>query len=119
MDNGMLINSQYDALNKSDEINNSKIESESYNNNNNKAQQIKIEIPFIDNNNNNNKHYNINLSDSTAENSNNAFVVNDNIVQMVSELGYRKEDIIKWLDKNELNQATTAYYLFLNYESIQ
>ena len=124
MDNGMLINSQYDALNRSDEINNSKIESESDNNNNNKAQQIKIEIPFIDNNNNNNKnnnkHYNnINLSDSTAENSNNAFVVNDNIVQMVSELGYRKEDIIKWLDKNELNQATTAYYLFLNYESIQ
>jgi serine/threonine protein kinase len=54
---------------------------------------------------------------STRDNSN-AQVVNDKILHMVSKLGYKKEDVVKWLDKNELNQATTVYYLLLNYENM-
>jgi hypothetical protein len=54
---------------------------------------------------------------STRDNSN-AQVVNDKVLHMVSKLGYKKEDVVKWLDKNELNQATTVYYLLLNYENM-
>ncbi|MCQ2819024.1 MAG: protein kinase, partial [archaeon] len=46
-------------------------------------------------------------------------ILKDKIVQMVVELGYKKDYVIKCLEKNELNQATTAYYLFLNYENIK
>ena len=117
MDNGILINSQYDICNKSDEINNSKVESEFVFKGDNKH---KMDAPYERCPNKCSYNYgNNNLSDSTAENSNNVFVVNENIVTMVSKLGYRREDVLKWLDKNELNQATTAYYLLLNYESVK
>ena len=119
MDNGILINSQYDICNRSEEINNSKInESEYVFKGDNNKRKVDIQFERYPNKANYNGNNN-NLSDSTAENSNNVFVVNENIVGMVSKLGYRREDVLKWLDKNELNQATTAYYLLLNYESVK
>ena len=119
MDNGILINSQYDICNRSEEINNSKINESEYvfKGDNNKG-KINTQFERYPNKGNYNANNN-NLSDSTAENSNNVFVVNENIVSMVSKLGYKREDVLKWLDKNELNQATTAYYLLLNYESVK
>jgi hypothetical protein len=38
------------------------------------------------------------------------------VVKEVEELGYPKELVIKHLINNELNYATAAYYLFLEYE---
>ena len=38
---------------------------------------------------------------------------------MVVALGFKKEYIVKYLEKNELNQATAAYYLYSNYENIK
>ena len=45
--------------------------------------------------------------------------INKYFVKMVSELGYDKDYVIKSLEKNELNHATTIYYLFSNYENIK
>jgi hypothetical protein len=47
------------------------------------------------------------------------FSINENCVKMVSDLGYKKDYVIKCLDKHELNQATAAYYLFSIYENIK
>ena len=58
-----------------------------------------------------------NLNSTTTTNSN-SLGINDNIITLVSELGYKKEYIMKCLEKNELCQATTCYYLFYNYESL-
>ena len=38
---------------------------------------------------------------------------------MVSNLGFKKDYVVKCLEKNELNQATAAYYLFSIYENIK
>ena len=45
--------------------------------------------------------------------------INKFFVKMVSELGYDEEYVVKSLEKNELNHATTIYYLFSNYENIK
>ena len=45
--------------------------------------------------------------------------INKYFVKMVSELGYDEDYVIKSLEKNELNHATTIYYLFSNYENIK
>ena len=45
--------------------------------------------------------------------------INKFFVKMVSELGYDEDYVIKALEKNELNRATTIYYLFSNYENIK
>ena len=45
--------------------------------------------------------------------------INNYYVKMVSELGYGEDYVIKSLEKNELNHATTIYYLFSNYENIK
>jgi hypothetical protein len=49
----------------------------------------------------------------------NFFSINDYFVKKVEELGYDRDYIIKCLKKNELNSATTAYYLFSIYENIK
>ena len=49
----------------------------------------------------------------------NTLVINDVIVQMVVDLGFKRDYVKKCIEKNELNQATTAYYLFANYENIK
>ena len=48
----------------------------------------------------------------------NKILIDKYFVNKVCELGYKEEYIIKCLEKNELNQATAAYYLFSNYEGI-
>ena len=45
--------------------------------------------------------------------------INKYFVKMVSQLGYNEDYVIKSLEKNELNHATTIYYLFSNYENIK
>ena len=45
--------------------------------------------------------------------------INKYFVKMVSELGYNEDYVYKSLEKNELNHATTIYYLFSNYENIK
>ena len=52
-------------------------------------------------------------------NNNNSFIINDYFVNMVVDLGYKKDYVIKCLEKNELNPATAAYYLFSIYENIK
>ena len=45
--------------------------------------------------------------------------INPYFVKMVCELGYNEDYVVKSLEKNELNHATTIYYLFSNYENIK
>ena len=45
--------------------------------------------------------------------------INPYFVKMVCELGYDEDYIVNSLKKNELNHATTIYYLFSNYENIK
>ena len=45
--------------------------------------------------------------------------INKVFVKMVCGLGYDEDYVIKSLEKNELNHATTIYYLFSNYENIK
>lgn len=110
IDNGMLINSKYDI--------------EANNNNNVSLHQ--------DNNNNNHKQGNNNKEKSSCSSyrhprkgkelisqSLNAFAINESILKMVSDLGYRKDYVSKCLMNNVLCQATTIYYLLLNYENLK
>ena len=109
IDNGMLINSKSDI---DEELNNSK------NNDNPKS--------IILNNNNNSININSTRTNSRKKNKNNSnsisnpnsFNINDHFVKMVSALGYKKDYVVKCLEKHELNQATAAYYLFSIYENI-
>ena len=102
IDNGMLINSQSDI---NEELNNSKI--------NDNPKSIYLNNNSINGNSTrtNSRKKNKNISE-TSSNFNN-FSINDNFVKMVSNLGFKKDYVVKCLEKNELNQATAAYYLFL------
>ena len=93
IDNGMLINSKNDLI--CEEVNNSK------NNISNSGIVVKSNMQNKNNNNNN------------------SFIINDYFVNMVVDLGYKKDYVIKCLEKNELNPATAAYYLFSIYENIK
>lgn len=44
-------------------------------------------------------------------NSNQTFVVDENLVKIIEELGYHRDFLIKSLYSNELNYATTLYFL--------
>ena len=109
IDNGMLINSKTDI---NEEINNSKI--------NDNHQSINL-------NNNNSVNINSTRTNSRKKNKNNSNSIsnpnssniNDNFVKMVSDLGFKKDYVIKCLEKNVLNQATAAYYLFSIYDNIK
>ena len=94
IDNGMLINSKVDII--TEEINNS----------NNSIGGNNI---YMSNN-------NVGVNKITRGN---FFSINDYFVKKVEELGYDRDYIIKCLEKNELNSATTAYYLFSIYENIK
>ena len=94
IDNGMLINSKVDII--TEEINNS----------NNSIGGNNI---YMSNN-------NIGVNKITRGN---LLSINDYFVKKVEELGYDRDYIIKCLEKNELNSATTAYYLFSIYENIK
>ena len=101
IDNGILINSKMNLI--TDEIPN----------NNSKVEKIS------DNEENINSHRNQSKkSINNKENINSQkFTINDYIVGLVADLGFNKDYIVKCLEKNELCQATAAYYLFLNYEN--
>ena len=53
---------------------------------------------------------NKNISESSSNFNN--FSINDNFVKMVSNLGFKKDYIVKCLEKNELNQATALIICF-------
>ena len=108
IDNGMLINSQSDI---NEELNNSKI--------NDNPKSIYLNNNSINGNSTrtNSRKKNKNISESSSNFNN--FSINDNFVKMVSNLGFKKDYVVKCLEKNELNQATAAYYLFSIYENIK
>ena len=102
IDNGMVIYSKSDMNEKSNisktyDINNNSINVNSTRTNSRKK----------------------NKSDSNSISNPNSFNINENCVKMVIALGFKKEYIVKYLEKNELNQATAAYYLHSNYENIK
>jgi len=53
---------------------------------------------------------NKNISESSSNFNN--FSINDNFVKMVSNLGFKKDYIVKCLEKNELNQAIALIICF-------
>ena len=107
IDNGMLIDCKNDLVSEESKINQSLV---SENSNNEKKKENTKKILKIKEQNNKNKRKSAAQSDKT--------LINKYFVNKVCELGYKEEYIIKCLEKNELNQATTAYYLFSNYEGI-
>ena len=106
IDNGMLINSKDDLVveDSNNEINN----------------EEKLEN-YVKNNNNNNsiKDINKNKKNHRPSSPYKQPPINKYFVKMVGELGYDENYVIKSLEKNELNHATTIYYLFSNYENIK
>ena len=96
IDNGMLINSKNDLI--SGEVNNSK---------NNISNSII------------NSKSNLQKKNEQHINHTNSFIINEYFVNMVVDLGYNRDFVIKCLEKNELNPATAAYYLFSIYENIK
>ena len=101
IDNGMLINSQSDI---NEELNNSKI--------NDNPKSIYLNNNSINGNSTrtNSRKKNKNISESSSNFNN--FSINDNFVKMVSNLGFKKDYIVKCLEKNELNQATALIICF-------
>jgi len=73
-----------------------------------------------DENNNNANDYNSNRNsrkinkESNSIVSVNTLIIDENIVKLVEELGYKREYIMKSLNSNELNYSTASYYLLLN-----
>ena len=101
IDNGMLINSKDELV-----INN--------------KEKDNLEN-YISNNNNSNTYHENNKSKKSHRPSSpyRQPPINNYFVKMVSKLGYDEDYVVKSLEKNELNHATTIYYLFSNYENIK
>ena len=103
IDNGMLINSKDElVLSDNDEEQLEKYIKKNENNDN----LIKIE------NNKNKKNHRPTSPYKQPP-------INPYFVKMVCQLGYNEDYVVKSLEKNELNHATTIYYLFSNYENIK
>ena len=105
IDNGMLINSKDELM------------SEQTNKDNNDKNDDKLEN-YIKNN-NNIKDINIIKKNHRPNSPYKQPPINMYFVKMVCELGYDEEYVVKSLEKNTLNHATTIYYLFSNYENIK
>ena len=105
IDNGMLINSKDELM------------SEQTNKDNNDKNDDKLEN-YIKNN-NNIKDTNIIKKNHRPNSPYKQPPINMYFVKMVCELGYDEEYVVKSLEKNKLNHATTIYYLFSNYENIK
>ena len=101
IDNGMLINSKDELVINDNE--NDKLENYLKNNNNN--------ISNKETNKSNKSHRPTSPYKQPP--------INNYFVKMVCQLGYDEDYIVKSLEKNELNHATTIYYLFSNYENIK
>ena len=104
IDNGMLINSKDELIledtNKDNDKNDDQLESYVKHNN------------YVKDSNKNKKNHRPNSPYKQPP-------INKSFVKMVCELGYNEDYVIKSLEKNELNHATTIYYLFSNYENIK
>ena len=100
IDNGMLINSKDELV---------------INNNENDKLENYLKI----NNNISNKETNKNNQSHRPNSPYKQPPINHYFVKMVCQLGYDEDYIVKSLEKNELNHATTIYYLFSNYENIK
>ena len=101
IDNGMLINSKDELIlndNEEDQLEN-----------------------YVKNNNNNstNKENNKSKKSHRPTSPYKQPPINPYFVKMVCQLGYNKDYVVNSLEKNELNHATTIYYLFSNYENIK
>lgn len=111
IDNGVLINSKYDQEHEeSDGKNYKNSHSDIIDKNKAKSYASILRSTLSSNKNNSNCS---NIYD------NKSLVVNDYFVQMVVDLGFKRDYVKKCIDRNELNQATAAYYLFSNYENIK
>ncbi len=103
IDNGMLINSKDELVMQESNKDNNEEQLENYVKNNNYVKDI-------------------NKSKKSHHRPNSPYKqppINKYFVKMVSELGYDEDYVYKSLEKNELNHATTIYYLFSNYENIK
>ena len=100
IDNGMLINSKDELVINDNE--NDKLENYLKNNNN---------ISNKETNKSNKSHRPTSPYKQPP--------INNYFVKMVCQLGYDEDYVVKSLEKNELNHATTIYYLFSNYENIK
>lgn len=57
----------------------------------------------------------LNRKDTLSTNSNtNTFYIDESLIKTLENFGYKRDYLIKALENNELNYATTAYYLLLN-----
>jgi hypothetical protein len=102
IDNGMLINSKDELVLQEPNQDNNEEQLENYVKNNNSSKNII-------------RSQNIHRPSSPYKQP----PINNYIVKMVSEFGYGEDYVIKSLEKNELNHATTIYYLLSNYENIK
>ena len=102
IDNGMLINSKDELV---------------LNENEKEKEQLENYIKHI--NINNNKETNKSKKNHRPNSPYKQPPINKNFVKMVCQLGYNEDYVVKSLEKNELNHATTIYYLFSNYENIK
>ena len=100
IDNGMLINSK-DELVLNDK------------------EEDQLENYIKKNNNNTNKESNKNKKIHRPTSPYKQPPINPYFLKMVCQLGYNEDYIVESLTKNELNHATTIYYLFSNYENIK
>jgi len=105
IDNGMLINSKDELV----------IEDSNKENTNKNNEKLENYVK----NNNCTKEINKNKKNHRPSSPYKQPPINKYFVKMVCELGYDEDYVIKSLEKNELNHATTIYYLFSNYENIK
>ena len=102
IDNGMLINSKDELV---------------LNENENEKEQLENYIKH--NNNSTNRETNKSKKSHRPTSPYKQPPINSYFVKMVCQLGYDEDYVVKSLEKNELNHATTIYYLFSNYENIK
>ena len=107
IDNGMLINSKDELI------------MEDTNKDNNDKKDDQLENYVKTNNNITIKETNKNKKNHRPNSPYKQPLINNYFVKMVCELGYDENYIVESLEKNELNHATTIYYLFSNYENIK
>ena len=103
IDNGMLINSKDELVLQEQNQDNNEEQLENYVKNNNYVKDI------------NKSKKNHHRPSSPYKQP----PINKYFVKMVCELGYDEKYVYNSLEKNELNHATTIYYLFSNYENIK
>ena len=106
IDNGMLINSKDELV----------LEESNKENNNIKSEE---QLENYVKNNNYVKDINKSKKNHRPNSPYKQPPINKYFVKMVCELGYDEDYVVKSLEKNELNHATTIYYLFSNYENIK